>query len=147
MFWLTFLHQIFSYPCSCLQDLINIVRLLLAAVSIKGLIRCSLLKLYSSLGGILLWPTLTHYKLPSCSRGTIFSWTISKIILTFVNVWRKVVTAGGQYTNDAKNLEMTETLAHGYSPEIAQWELSNEYQHDQFRWFAEIFVSLCFWRK
>ena len=26
---------------------------------------------------------------------------------------------------------MTETLAHGYSSEIAQRELSNEYQHDR----------------
>ena len=31
----------------------------------------------------------------------------------------------------AKNLKMTENLAHGYSSESAQQELSNEYQHDR----------------
>ena len=30
-----------------------------------------------------------------------------------------------------KNWEMTETLAHGYSSESTQLELSNEYQHDK----------------
>ena len=38
MFWLTFLHQIFSWLCFCWQNMIKIVRLLLAAASIKGLI-------------------------------------------------------------------------------------------------------------
>ena len=37
MFWLTFLDQIFSWLCFCLQIIIKIVRLLLAAVSINGL--------------------------------------------------------------------------------------------------------------
>ena len=37
MFCLTFLLQIFSQLCSCLQTIIKIVRLLLAAVSINGL--------------------------------------------------------------------------------------------------------------
>ena len=39
MFCLTFLLQIFSQLCSCLQTNIKIVRLLLAAVSITGLIK------------------------------------------------------------------------------------------------------------
>ena len=30
-----------------------------------------------------------------------------------------------------KNWKMTETLAHGYSDESTQQELSNEYQHDR----------------
>ena len=29
-----------------------------------------------------------------------------------------------------KTWQMTETLAHGYSSERTQWELSNKYQHD-----------------
>ena len=37
MFGIIFLHQIFSLICFCLQDLIKIVRLLLAAMSINGL--------------------------------------------------------------------------------------------------------------
>ena len=37
MLWITFLLQIFSYSCFCLQDFSKIVRLLLAAVSINGL--------------------------------------------------------------------------------------------------------------
>ena len=39
MFLLTFLHEIFSRLCFCLQDIIKIVRLLLAVVSINGLNR------------------------------------------------------------------------------------------------------------
>ena len=38
MFWSTFLDQIFSRLCFYLQNIIDIVRLLLAAVSINGLI-------------------------------------------------------------------------------------------------------------
>ena len=37
MIWSTFLLQIFSHISFCLKDLIEIVRLLLAAVSIIGL--------------------------------------------------------------------------------------------------------------
>ena len=33
--------------------------------------------------------------------------------------------------NDAKKWKMTETLAHRYLSESAQWELSHEYQHDR----------------
>ena len=36
---------------------------------------------------------------------------------------------------------MTETLAHGYSPESTQPELSNEYQHDSTKM---IFKNLCY---
>ena len=39
-----------------------------------------------------------------------------------------------------KSWNMTETLAHGYSSESIQWELSNEYQWQGFK----IFASLCF---
>ena len=35
---------------------------------------------------------------------------------------------------------MTETLAHGYSPESAQQELSNEYQHDRV---LMVFKDIC----
>ena len=31
----------------------------------------------------------------------------------------------------AKTFKMTEILAHGYSSEGTQWELSNEYQQDR----------------
>ena len=37
MFRITFLNQIFSLICFCLQDFTKVVRLLLAAVSINGL--------------------------------------------------------------------------------------------------------------
>ena len=36
-----------------------------------------------------------------------------------------------QYKMIQKNLERTETLAHGYSSDSNQQELSNEYQHDR----------------
>ena len=43
--------------------------------------------------------------------------------------------AGGQFGQYKKMLKtfkkMTETLAHGYSSESTQRELSNEYQHDR----------------
>ena len=37
----------------------------------------------------------------------------------------------GQYKMMHKTWKMIETLVHGYSSEGAQWELSNEYQHDR----------------
>ena len=49
--------------------------------------------------------------------------------------------------NDAKNLKMTETLAHGYSPESTQRGLSNENNMTGFRCFSKIFGSLCFEQK
>ena len=36
--------------------------------------------------------------------------------------------------------KMTETLAHGYSSESTQWELSNGYQHDRVE---KVFINLC----
>ena len=39
-----------------------------------------------------------------------------------------------------KPLKMTETLAHGYSSESTQRELSNEYQHDRVQM---VFKDLC----
>ena len=44
----------------------------------------------------------------------------------------------GQYKMKQKSWKMTEILAHGYSSESTQWELSNEYQHN--RLFSKIFV-------
>ena len=49
--------------------------------------------------------------------------------------------------NNAKILKMTKTLAHGYSSESSQRELSNEYQHDRDKLFSKIFASSCFGRK
>ena len=37
---------------------------------------------------------------------------------------------------------MTETLVHGYSSESIWQKLSNEYQHDWFKWFSDYFL-LC----
>ena len=37
----------------------------------------------------------------------------------------------GQYKMMQKSWKMTETLANGYSSEITQQDLSNEYQHDR----------------
>ena len=39
-----------------------------------------------------------------------------------------------------KTEKWLETLAHGYSSESAQWELSNEYQHDRV---STVFKNLC----
>ena len=42
--------------------------------------------------------------------------------------------------NDPKKL-MSESLAHGYSSESTQQELSNEYQHEKVKWLSK--NSLC----
>ena len=54
------------------------------------------------------------------------------MILTFM----VLVTVIWPIQKDAKTLKMTETLAHGYSSESTQQELSNKYQHDMVvGWF------------
>ena len=45
--------------------------------------------------------------------------------------------------NHAKNLKITETLAHGHSSESAQWELSYEYPHDSVWMIFIIFLHFC----
>ena len=45
MFLLTFLHQIFFGLCFCLQNIIKIVRLLLASARINGITLICLLKI------------------------------------------------------------------------------------------------------
>ena len=42
---------------------------------------------------------------------------------------------------------MTETLAHGYSPESTQQEVSNEYQHDRVWMVFKILCGLVIWTK
>ena len=42
---------------------------------------------------------------------------------------------------------MTETLAHGYSSESAQRELSNEYQHDRAKMDFKNICFLVLWMK
>ena len=42
---------------------------------------------------------------------------------------------------------MTETLAHGYSSESAQWELSVEYQHDRVKMFLKNLCILVLYTK
>ena len=42
---------------------------------------------------------------------------------------------------------MTETLAHGYSYESAQRELSNEYQHDRVKMTFKDLCVLVLWTK
>ena len=42
---------------------------------------------------------------------------------------------------------MTETLAHGYSFDSTQRELSNEYQHDRVRMIFIIFSFFVHWTK
>ena len=44
-----------------------------------------------------------------------------------------------------KNRKMNENLAHGYSSESTQWELSNEYQHDRVWMFFEKVCFLVLW--
>ena len=51
-----------------------------------------------------------------------------------------LVVANLPIQNDAKKLKMTETLAHGYSSEITQRELSNEYQQNRVKM---VFKNLC----
>ena len=40
---------------------------------------------------------------------------------------------------------MTETLAHGYSSESPQWELSKEYRHNRVQMFFKDLCILVFW--
>ena len=49
--------------------------------------------------------------------------------------------------NAAKTRKMTETLAHGYSSESTQQELSIEYQHDMVEMNTKKFCILEFWTK
>ena len=42
---------------------------------------------------------------------------------------------------------MTETLAHGYSSESTQHELSNEYQHDRVYMFFQNLSGIVLWMK
>ena len=53
--------------------------------------------------------------------------------LCLLVLWMNVASA-------LEELEMTETLAYGYSPESTQREFSNEYQHDMV---SMVFKSLC----
>ena len=46
-----------------------------------------------------------------------------------------------------KAWKMTETLAHGYSSESAQSELSNEYQHDRVQMVFKNLCVLVLWTK
>ena len=46
-----------------------------------------------------------------------------------------------------KNLKMTEPLAHGYSSESTQQELSNEYQHDRVKMVFRNLCALVLWTK
>ena len=52
-----------------------------------------------------------------------------------------------QYNMMQKALKMTETLAHEYSSESPQQELSNEYQHDRVLMVFKESAFLCFGRK
>ena len=42
---------------------------------------------------------------------------------------------------------MTETLAHAYSSESTQWELSDEYQHDRVKMVFKNLCVLVLWKK
>ena len=53
----------------------------------------------------------------------------------------------GQYEIMEKSWKITETLAHGYSFEIAQRKLSNEYQHDRVSTFFKNLCFLVLWTK
>ena len=46
-----------------------------------------------------------------------------------------------------KPLKMTETLAHAYSSESTQRELSNEYQHDRVQMVFKDLCILVLWTK
>ena len=46
-----------------------------------------------------------------------------------------------------KILKMTKTLAHGYSFESTQWELSNEYQYDRVKMLFNRLCVLVLWTK
>ena len=52
-----------------------------------------------------------------------------------------------QIKNDAKNLKMTETLAHGQSSEITQRALFNEYQHGRVCMVYKGLCILVLWTK
>ena len=48
---------------------------------------------------------------------------------------------------DNTNLKITETMAHGYSSESTQQELSNEYQHDRVKMFFKNLCAFVTWKK
>ena len=49
--------------------------------------------------------------------------------------------------NDAKNVNMTETLAHGYSSGRSQRKISNEYQYDRVIMDFKSICVLVLWTK
>ena len=54
----------------------------------------------------------------------------------------------GPFSAFTVKAKVTITLANGYSSESTHRELSNEYSNKiGFRWFSEIFASLCFRQK
>ena len=52
-----------------------------------------------------------------------------------------------QYEMMQKCWKIIETLARGYSSEISQWELSNEYQHDRVKMVFKNLCILVLWMK
>ena len=52
-----------------------------------------------------------------------------------------------QYKMMQKTSKMTETIAHRYSSESTQQELSNEYQHDRVKMFFKNLCIIVLWTK
>ena len=63
---------------------------------------------------------------------TLFMLEAARSALNILVITLMLLVANFAYSKWRKNAEkLTETLAHGYSYESTQWELSNEYQHDR----------------
>ena len=67
--------------------------------------------------------------------------------MAVVNLMLVVTNLAGQYRMMQKNLKNDWTLAHGYSSESTQQELSNEYQHDRVYMVFKNLCVLVLWTK
>ena len=77
-----------------------------------------------------------------------WSWgfQISEVLLYRFNSYAACCKFG-QYKILPKHEKLTETLAHGYSSEIIQRELSNEYQRDRVKMIFLFDCSFVYWMK
>ena len=139
MFWLTVLHEIFYRLCVCLQNIIEIVRLLLAAVGINGLRKIALAKCHLEIQwNLLIWAnSWIETKIQSMKCKHILSGiyvispsasntrTLMLLVANFVCF--KIMQ---------NTLKMDGTLAYGYSSESTHREPSNEYSMTGLRWFS-----------
>ena len=84
-----------------------------------------------------------------CLETSVTMWQVlsESIILLFIILELIPMLLVANLTSTKKHLKMTETLAHGYSSESTQRELSNECQHDRVNMVFNTLCALVLWRK